>query len=863
MARRFLLPANIRWAVVVLFGVTAAAGARGDAPGVAAGGAPYEVLASGFEDPSGLAVERDGAVLVTDRRAGTLTRISAVGARQIVLRDLHEPRGVAAGADGVYLLEGSTHVLRVDPNGMVSLVSASLKQARAIAAEPDGRIWIAARREHGPDDEIVRLEASGTLIRIASGLIGVHALAVDQAAIYVALEALVGEGRQRTTLARLPRRPDGTTGPAESLLRYTHREPDGLAIDAAGDLFITGSLLEHWHPRSGVVLKRRAGGRVSLVAFGLSRPSAAAFGPGRELFIVEATRPGRVVRFHPPERPVMNVPPFTNETPVRITGRAQPGSLVQLFGTTNSRGPAAAVMADPRTGDFAVSAALVQNGETPLSVVATAGRGSGLVSLPALASIVHDDHLPVVDLLEPPAAAFVNSTFVVRARALDAGSGVAELRVMLDDVTQASFPASPPHEPVTATAVLSTTALREGPHTLTVGATDRAGNWAGAAQLIVVDRTPPDTSIRTGPPADTADRHATFTLGGFDAQSVDLEFAWRLDGGPWSPFSAAAEVQLNDLAAGLHRFEAAARDRAGNVDATPAVQAFTVIALRVRIAEPIAGSVISTQTVWVRGTIESPQDVAVSLPLPEAYQKALALEALAAPHEAGTFAAEVPVLPGMTSVAVVVRDGAGGVATDTAAINVQAPLSPALRLQAFPPAGLAPHTVRFPVNVFPAGSAYSLDLESDGITDYAGNALPDQEFVYARPGIHLATLRIVTPDGRMLVARAAIEVYDRARLEARLQAMWAGFKGALRGGNAAAAAAFLHSDRRAAWTEYFGRLTPAQFAATDTTFTDIVLLEVAPGRAECEMMRDVGGLLYSFPVSFEIDLDGGWKLWQF
>jgi hypothetical protein len=29
------------------------------------------------------------------------------------------------------------------------------------------------------------------------------------------------------------------------------------------------------------------------------------------------------------------------------------------------------------------------------------------------------------------------------------------------------------------------------------------------------------------------------------------------------------------------------------------------------------------------------------------------------------------------------------------------------------------------------------------------------------------------------------------------------------------------------------------------------------------MMRDVDRLLYSFPISFEIDVDGGWRLWQF
>ena len=77
------------------------------------------------------------------------------------------------------------------------------------------------------------------------------------------------------------------------------------------------------------------------------------------------------------------------------------------------------------------------------------------------------------------------------------------------------------------------------------------------------------------------------------------------------------------------------------------------------------------------------------------------------------------------------------------------------------------------------------------------------------------------------------------------------------------AASFVHSDRRVMWEEYFRQFTPALFAATDAVFADVTLLEVGTGRAECEMMREVAGVLYSFPISFLIDADGGWRLWQF
>jgi hypothetical protein len=862
VAQRSFCVSNIRSVLVVVAAVAAAIPARGDTTSAAtiAATAPYDVLASGFEDPSGLAVESDGSVLVVDRRAGSLTRISPGGVRENVLGNLHRPRGVAVAAGIVFVLEPA-RVLRLDPNGIVSVASAFVSQARAITADPHGRIWIAVRSSGSSEEAVMRLEPSGALTPVASGFKDIRALAANDAGLYLAA-SLAGEGSDRTTLVRLRWRPDGTAGPVESLLRHAPRRPNGVAVDATGDVFVTGRGDES-HPASGVVLKRRAGGEVGLAVSGLWRPGAAAFGPDRHLFVVERSVPARVLRFSPPPAPAISMAPFTNRTPIRIAGSTEPNSLVQVVPLMDVAGPAAVAIADPATGAFSVITPVAQNAETRLSVTATAAAGHGLLGLPAIATVVHDDHLPRVEVPEPAGAAYVGTSLEVRARAADEGSGMGTLRLMIDELTHSAVTAGPDGGPLEANAVMNLAAIHEGPHTLTAAASDRAGNWATVARLVVVDRTAPDTVILEGPPAEGPAGSVSFTFGGSDEQSADLEFAWRLDAEPWSRFSNASTARLTDLSAGAHRFEVAARDRAGNVDATPAVQGFVVIGLRVRIMEPAAGAAIATGTVWVRGTIDSARGVVVSIPLPEVFQRALAIDALAAPNEAGTFAAEVPVVPGMTSVTVAARDDAGGVAIDTVPITVVEPLSPAPRLEVFPPAGLAPHTVRFPANGFPGGSVYSLDLESDGIPEYAGNALRDQEFVYARPGVHLATLRITTPDDRTLTARGAVEVYDRPQLDARLQAVWAGFKTALRAGDAAAAASFLHSDRRATWAEYFERLTTAQFAATDATFTDIVLVEVAPGRAECEMMRDVGGLRYSFPISFEIDVDGGWRLWQF
>jgi hypothetical protein len=398
-------PLDIRCGLVMLATVAAAVVTRGDAIGAAiAATAPYDVVASGFEDPAGVAVQSEGSVLVVDRRAGSLIRVSPGGVRETVLSGLRDPRDVAAAAGNVFVLEPD-RVLRLDPAGIVSVVSGPVPDARAMAAGPDGHVWIAVRPSSSREDVILRLEPSGSVTRVASGLVDIRGLAADQAGLYVALWSLAGESSDRTTLARLAIRPDGALGPAQSLLRNSPRQPTGVAIDAAGQVFITGFAADRYGT-SGVVLKRRAEGGLALVASGLVRPAAAAFGPGRHLFVVERGVRARVLAFRPPPVVTVSAPPFTNLMPVRIPGVAQADSLVVVAAPDGS-GALTSVRADSVTGRFVISAPIAENAATRLSITATGAAGGGLVSLPATVTVVHDDHVPFVEVLEPVATVHV------------------------------------------------------------------------------------------------------------------------------------------------------------------------------------------------------------------------------------------------------------------------------------------------------------------------------------------------------------------------------------------------------------------------------------------------------------------------
>src|SRR3954447_4262450 len=105
--------------------------------------------------------------------------------------------------------------------------------------------------------------------------------------------------------------------------------------------------------------------------------------------------------------------------------------------------------------------------------------------------------------------------------------------------------------------------LADGSHRFRVRALDRAGNPddSAAGRTWTVDTKPPETTIDSGPPAVSHRPTATFTL----SSEVGVSFECRLDDHAW-----AGCAQISGLEDGRHVLRARARDRAQNVDPTPA-----------------------------------------------------------------------------------------------------------------------------------------------------------------------------------------------------------------------------------------------------------------------------------------------------
>src|SRR5204862_179760 len=155
----------------------------------------------------------------------------------------------------------------------------------------------------------------------------------------------------------------------------------------------------------------------------------------------------------------------------------------------------------------------------------------------ALEASAPDHHAPTVIFVEPPANAHVRRTVTVRAHAADTASGVTGfgLRVDSQALSATLMPTPPPPaSSVTAAAAMTTTSLPDGAHTLRATATDRAGNSATTARVVIVDNTPPTAQITNGPGGPAQATTATLTFTGADnlTRLASLQFAWRLDSGP-------------------------------------------------------------------------------------------------------------------------------------------------------------------------------------------------------------------------------------------------------------------------------------------------------------------------------------------
>ncbi|MCX5741124.1 MAG: hypothetical protein NT062_01350 [Proteobacteria bacterium] len=181
-------------------------------------------------------------------------------------------------------------------------------------------------------------------------------------------------------------------------------------------------------------------------------------------------------------------------------------------------------------------------------------RAGNLDASPAIRAWVIDSSTPDTQLLSGPSGPTSSTTAAFTFLSPDAGAG-ATFQCRLD--------AAPFTSCTSPTNLIN---LPAGSHGFAVRVRDSAGNLdpTPAGRAWVVDLTPPETTILTGPTGMVATASATFT---FEA-SEDGTFACSLDGAAFTACTSPVFVAL--LAQGAHALSIRATDLAGHLDATPA-----------------------------------------------------------------------------------------------------------------------------------------------------------------------------------------------------------------------------------------------------------------------------------------------------
>lgn len=145
--------------------------------------------------------------------------------------------------------------------------------------------------------------------------------------------------------------------------------------------------------------------------------------------------------------------------------------------------------------------------------------------------------------------------------------------------------------------------LSGGAHSITVTATDAAGNQTAVTRNWTVDAVPPQTTFDSTPPSATNNPAASFS---FSANKGPATFECSLDGAGFTSCTSPMNFSVSE---GIHTFQARATTY-GNTDASPA--SFTWNYDATPPAPPVLASgttILSGSSITLRGTSETDSDV--------------------------------------------------------------------------------------------------------------------------------------------------------------------------------------------------------------------------------------------------------------
>lgn len=205
--------------------------------------AEVRIVVAGLDHPECVAVGRDGTLYAGGER-GQVYRISSDGRN---VREIANTGGFCLGLtldreENIYVCDLARHALiRVTQQGTVSLVADAgrgikFRTPNFAVFDDSGNLYFSDSGEWKQGNGVIwRLRSTGAVELFSSGPFRfTNGLALDahERSLYVVESNL-------DRVLRIEIKPDGSAGEAEVFVDGMARIPDGLAFDAAGNLYVT------------------------------------------------------------------------------------------------------------------------------------------------------------------------------------------------------------------------------------------------------------------------------------------------------------------------------------------------------------------------------------------------------------------------------------------------------------------------------------------------------------------------------------------------------------------------------------------------------------------------------------------------
>jgi hypothetical protein len=295
---------------------------------------------------------------------------------------------------------------------------------------------------------------------------------------------------------------------------------------------------------------------------------------------------------------------YVARAPLTITlqqpaeGAVLRGPIVEVRGTTSTELPVQVdVNGEPATVTGGQFTALIPLLEGARAIQAIARDAAGRTAT-ADRHVVIDTIAPVITITAPTAG------HVTKAAAVQVSGAVADVSAVTVQVNGVAVPVTSG----TFTADVPITA--EGPATITITATDVAGNTSTGDVGVVVDRTAPTLEI-AAPTAGALVTGLPIVVQGVATDATALQVS--VDGTAAPLTDGAWQASFASLADGPHTFTVVATDAAGN--ATTRIVAVTLDTAPpvLTITSPTAGTLTRNELIDVSGTVVDASPVTVSI----------------------------------------------------------------------------------------------------------------------------------------------------------------------------------------------------------------------------------------------------------